>query len=189
MRLKQMERTIEQLKRNKEKTEMRIRTDSKLRTKQNTRLVIWNNTLKFENAKQTTILQKKKIEQKALNDTLSDLKRKEVKERRKYNEMSNTKGGSSRASSAVPRGAAEQNEPMLDRNDSAKGRAQSRQNGRVSSAARLSQTADAHREEEQDKARVEQLNRQIEMNNAEILDNWDQIAIMKRNIFRVVQAR
>lgn len=35
---------------------MRIRTDSKLRTKQNTRLVIWNNTLKFENNKQTVIL-------------------------------------------------------------------------------------------------------------------------------------
>ena len=55
---------------------MRIRTDSKLRTKQNTRLVIWNNTLKFENKKQTVILQKKKIEQKALQDTLNDLKRK-----------------------------------------------------------------------------------------------------------------
>ena len=27
------------------------------------------------------------------------------------------------------------------------------------------------------------------MNNAEILDNWDQIGIIKRNIFRVVQAR
>ena len=69
------------------------------------------------------------------------------------------------------------------------GRAHSRQGGRISSAARLSQTADAQREEELDKTRVEQLNRQIEMNNAEILDNWDQIAIMKRNIFRVVQAR
>ena len=87
--------------------------------------------------------------------------------------MCNTRGGSSRASSAVPRGAAnEQTEPTLDRHDS-KGRAQSRPNGRVSSAARISQTADAQREEDQDKTRVEQLNRQIEMNNAEILDNWD----------------
>ena len=57
------------------------------------------------------------------------------------------------------------------------------------SAARLSHTADLQREEEADKAKVEALNRQIEQNNAEILDNWDQIAILKRNIFRVVQAR
>ena len=27
------------------------------------------------------------------------------------------------------------------------------------------------------------------MNNSEILNNWDQIAIIKRNIFRAVQAR
>ena len=57
------------------------------------------------------------------------------------------------------------------------------------SATRLSHTADLQREEEADKAKVEALNRQIEQNNAEILDNWDQIAILKRNIFRVVQAR
>lgn len=57
-----MERTIEQLQRNKEKTEMRIRTDSKLRTKQNTRLVDWNNRLKFENTKQFTILERKKLD-------------------------------------------------------------------------------------------------------------------------------
>ena len=49
-----------QLRKNKEKTDMRIRTDSKLRTKQNTRLVIWNNTLKLENKKQKVVLKKKK---------------------------------------------------------------------------------------------------------------------------------
>ena len=58
-----MERTIQQLRKNKEKKDMRIRTDIKLRTKQNTRLVIWNNTLKFENKKQTVILETKKIQQ------------------------------------------------------------------------------------------------------------------------------
>jgi len=61
---------------------LRIKTDSKLRTKQNTRLVIWNNTLKFENKKQTVILRKKEIEQKALKAMLDDLKRKEAKVRR-----------------------------------------------------------------------------------------------------------
>ena len=55
-----MESTILQLRKNKEKTDMRIRTDSKLRTKQNTRLVIWNNTLKLENKKQKVVLKKKK---------------------------------------------------------------------------------------------------------------------------------
>ena len=158
MRLRQMERTIDQLKRNKEKTEMRIRTDSKLRTKQNTRLVIWNNTLKFENKKQTVILQKKKIEQKALQDTLNDLKRKEAKERRKYNELMNARGGSSRASSAVHRGG-ESSDPMMERHERSAPRAQSRQGGRMPSATRLSQTADVQREEEADKAKVEALNR------------------------------
>ena len=53
-----------------------------MRTKQNTRLVIWNNTLKFENKKQTVILRKKEIEQKALKSMLDELKRKEAKVRR-----------------------------------------------------------------------------------------------------------
>ena len=100
--------------------------------------------------------------------------------------MLNARGGSSRASSAVHRGESDQ---MLERNDRSGGRSQSRQGGRMPSAARLSHTADLQREEEADKAKVEALNRQIEQNNAEILDNWDQIAILKRNIFRVVQAR
>lgn len=41
---------------------MRHRTDSKLRTKQNTRLIVWNNRLNEENKKQNVILEKKKIE-------------------------------------------------------------------------------------------------------------------------------
>ena len=40
---------------------MRHRTDSKLRTKQNTRLIVWNNRLKEENLKQDVILKNKKI--------------------------------------------------------------------------------------------------------------------------------
>ena len=51
-----MENTIKQLCRNKYKQDMRIRTDSKLRTKQNTRLIVWNNRLKEENAKSFVIL-------------------------------------------------------------------------------------------------------------------------------------
>jgi len=86
-RLKQMERTISQLCKNKEKTDMRIRTDSKLRTKQNTRLIVWNNRLTEENKKQNVILQEKKIEQEKLKDMLNELKRKEARIRRQYNEM------------------------------------------------------------------------------------------------------
>lgn len=149
---------------------MRIRTDIKLRTKQNTRLVIWNNTLKFENKKQTVILETKKIQQQGLQDMLADLKRKEGKVRRSYNDMLAIKAGSSsRASSAIPRGA--DSEAVLDR--ASEKRAQSRQNGRASSAARLSQAADMQKEDEQDKAKIETLKHQIEMNNAEIRDNWD----------------
>ncbi len=51
-----MERTISQLCKNKEKTDVRIRTDSKLRTKQNTRLIVWYNRLTEENKKQNVIL-------------------------------------------------------------------------------------------------------------------------------------
>ena len=146
----------------------------------NTRLVIWNNTLKFEYNKQTMLLQEKKETCKKNQNELNELKRKEAKVRRQYNEMLNQRAGSSsRASSAVNRESKATMEGTI-------GRAQSRQGGRVTSATRL---ADAQKEEEADKARVEQLKRQIEMNNAEILDNWDQIGIIKRNIFRVVQAR
>lgn len=127
-----------------------------MRTKQNTRLVIWNNTLKFENKKQTVLLQLKKNEQKVRQDKLNELKKDETKQRRKFNEMMNARGGSSRASSAVPRGA-ESSENILERDRAA--RAHSRQGGRMSSAARLSQTADALKEEEADKAKVEALNR------------------------------
>ena len=116
----------------------------------------------------------------------------------------NGQGSSSRASSAVPRGAHADSETHLEKTISDKGpRAHSRQHGRVSSAGRLSQAADLAKEEEQDKAKIEQLKvsslysrcfvcdliifeslqRQIEMNNSEILENWDQIAIIKRNIF------
>ena len=56
LRHKQMERTIEQLCNNKAKTDMRNRTDLKLKTKHNTRLIVWNNTLTYENTKQTVLL-------------------------------------------------------------------------------------------------------------------------------------
>ncbi len=86
-RLKQMERTISQLCKNKEKTDVRIRTDSKLRTKQNTRLIVWYNRLTEENKKQNVILQNKKIKQAAEYELLQEKKKEEGRVRRKYNEM------------------------------------------------------------------------------------------------------
>ena len=125
-----MERTIEQLQRNKEKTEMRIRTDSKLRTKQNTRLVDWVNRLKFENTKQYTILERKKLDLIRDQERLQEMKRKEAKVRRQYNEMLERTGNPSRASSAVRRSI--EHEGELHHTASEKTR------GRMSSATRLS---------------------------------------------------
>ena len=87
--MEQMESTILQLRKNKEKTDMRIRTDSKLRTKQNTRLVIWNNTLKLENKKQKVVLKKKKNDLIDRQEELNELKKHESRVRRQYNEMVN----------------------------------------------------------------------------------------------------
>lgn len=191
LRLKQMERTIEQLRKNKEKTEMRIRTDSKLRTKQNTRLVVWNNNLKFENKKQTVILQKKKIEQHDLQEMLNDLKRKEAKVRRQYNEMMNQRaGGSSRASSAVPRGAAAaESQANLDRtHDSAGVRSHSREGGRLSSASRLN-FRDVNTEEEADTAKIDELKKKLAMNSSEVMNNWNNISMLKNEKRMLLEAR
>lgn len=150
-RLKQMERTISQLCKNKEKTDMRIRTDSKLRTKQNTRLIVWNNRLTEENKKQNVILQEKKIEQEKLKDMLNELKRKEGRIRRQYNEMIYQKANnSSRASSAVPRGA--ESDANLERTGT-----MSRTGGRVSSANRINSVAEAAKEDEVDRKKIEEL--------------------------------
>jgi len=176
-RLKQMETTITQLCKQKDKQEMRHRTDSKLRTKQNTRLIVWNNRLKEENMKQKVTLQLKQEGYAVLEEDLATCKREEAKVRRQFNEMTNQRGNQSgRASSAASR-----------RGDSADDRMAGKK-VRTSSATRI-QAGDGVREEEQDKSRIEQLKRQIEMNNVEILDNWEQIAIIKRNIFDAVQAR
>ena len=129
-----MERTIKGLRKTKEKSEISNRTYSKLRTKQNTRLVQWNNMLKFENANQTVTLQKKKIEQKTLQDMLNDLKRRETKVRRQYNEMMQKAGSSSRASSAVNR------DSQAALNDNG---ARARSGVRVTSANKLNAAADA----------------------------------------------
>lgn len=111
---------------------------------------------------------------------LNDLKRREAKVRRQYNEMMQKAGSTSRSNSALNR------DSQAAHNDNG---VRGRSGARATSANKLNAAADAQREEQQDKGRVEQLKRQIEMNNAEILDNWDQIGIIKRNIFRVVQAR
>ena len=60
---------------------------------QNTRLIIWNNTLKFENTKQTVVLQKQRLKCKAAQEMLNELKKEEAKVRRKYNEMVNQRAG------------------------------------------------------------------------------------------------
>jgi len=86
-RLKQMESHITQLNKKKEKSEMRIRTDSKLRTKHNVRLIVWNNRLKEENKKQYVILQKKKKDLEELKEEVNALKRYEAKVRRKFKDM------------------------------------------------------------------------------------------------------
>lgn len=157
-RLKQMERTIEQLRKNKESTDTRIRTDSKLRTKQNERLVIWNNTLKFENKKQTVILEKKKIDLQRDLEKLAEKKREEARVRRQYNEMlSHRAGSSSRASSAKPQNANTTADSDAHFGATGDKRSFSRGNARVSSATRLSQAIDQQKEEEQDKAKIEQL--------------------------------
>ena len=85
--------------------------------------------LKEENKKQNVILEQKKIEKKRIQEELNELKRKEAKVRRQYNEMLNQKTGSSRASSAAQREA--ESDPNLDRTFNAKG-------GRTQSATRIS---------------------------------------------------
>ena len=94
---------------------MRNQTDSKLRTKQNTNLVVWNNNLKFEYKKQCVVFKKKQNELTILQDMLENLKNKERQVRRHYNEMLNTRAGSSRASSARHKGSDSEN--GLDRTD------------------------------------------------------------------------
>ena len=144
-RLKQMETTITQLCKQKDKQEMRHRTDSKLRTKQNTRLIVWNNRLKEENMKQKVTLQLKQEGYAVLEEDLATCKREEAKVRRQFNEMTNQRGNQSgRASSAASR-----------RGDSADDRMAGKK-VRTSSATRI-QAGDGVREEEQDKSRIEQL--------------------------------
>ena len=84
-----MENTIDSLRLTKTKSEMHNRTEIRLKNTQNTRLVIWNNTLKFEYNKQTMLLQEKKETCKKNQNELNELKRKEAKVRRQYNEMLN----------------------------------------------------------------------------------------------------
>ena len=86
-RLKQMEGTITQLCKKKDKQEMRHRADSKLRTKENTRLIVWYNRLKEENKKQKVILKNKNIKYGELVNTLGTNKRDEGRLRRRFNEM------------------------------------------------------------------------------------------------------
>ena len=82
-----MERTIAALRTNTTKNSERIRIENGIKTKENTHLIDDLNRLKFENKKQSVILQKKKEEYKRLEHEQSKL----VKERNmvyhEYNQM------------------------------------------------------------------------------------------------------
>lgn len=63
-----MEEMISQLRINTTKNETRTKNDIKLKTKENTQLIVDLNNLKFENKKQENALQKKQNEKRHLND-------------------------------------------------------------------------------------------------------------------------
>lgn len=75
---KYMEDLITQLKVNTTKNETRTRSDIKLKTKENTQLIVDLNNLKYENKKQRTVMSKKENEDRVLNEKIKDLKRKEA---------------------------------------------------------------------------------------------------------------
>jgi len=66
---------------NTTKNETRTRSDIKLKTKENTQLIVDLNNLKYENKKQRNAMSKKENEENMLNDKIKDLKRKEAQVR------------------------------------------------------------------------------------------------------------
>jgi hypothetical protein len=83
--LKYMEDMITQLRVNTTKNETRTKNDIKLKTKENTQLIVDLNNLKFENKKQENALQKKQNEKRHLNDQIKELKRIEAHLRHELN--------------------------------------------------------------------------------------------------------
>jgi hypothetical protein len=119
---------------NTTKNETRTRSDIKLKTKENTQLIVDLNNLKYENKKQRNAMSKKENEENMLNDKIKDLKRKEAQVRHELSAMQVQKHTTV---------TTEENEPA----DDSKKRQQS-------SKARLAEQA---REDEADKAEIARL--------------------------------
>ena len=163
-----MERTIAALRTNTTKNSERIRIENGIKTKENTHLIDDLNRLKFENKKQSVILQKKKEEYKRLEHEQSKL----VKERNmvyhEYNQMLQ------RREQRVQSGSREDGDRRQE------GRAGSSKGPRSGSAARANN--EQEKQDGIDKAKIQELNQLIEANNQEIIDNWKKISYIKGKI-------
>ena len=163
-----MERTIAALRTNTTKNSERIRIENGIKTKENTHLIDDLNRLKFENKKQSVILQKKKEEYKRLEHDQSKL----VKERNmvyhEYNQMLQ------RREQRVQSGSREDGDRRQE------GRAGSSKGPRQSSAVRANN--EQQKQDDIDKAKIQELNQLIEANNQEIIDNWKKISYIKGKI-------
>lgn len=73
-----MEDMVTQLKVTTTKNETRVRSDIKLKTKENTQLIVDLNNLKFESKKQQNAVLRKISEKEVLEEKIRDLKRKEA---------------------------------------------------------------------------------------------------------------
>ena len=85
--LKYMEDLITLLKVNTTKNETRTRSDIKLKTKENTQLIIDLNNLKYESKKQQNMQERKHQELLGINEEIKALKRKEAALRHEFNGM------------------------------------------------------------------------------------------------------
>jgi hypothetical protein len=117
---------------NTTKNETRTRSDIKLKTKENTQLIVDLNNLKYENKKQRNAMSRKENEERVLNDKIKDLKRKEAVLRHEFSALQVQKNTT----------ASEENEPADD------------EKKRYSSKARVAEQA---REDEADKAEIARL--------------------------------
>lgn len=117
---------------NTTKNETRTRSDIKLKTKENTQLIVDLNNLKYENKKQRNAMSRKENEERVLNDRIKDLKRKEAALRHEFSALQVQKNTT----------ASEENEPADD------------EKKRYSRKARVAEQA---REDEADKAEIARL--------------------------------
>jgi hypothetical protein len=117
---------------NTTKNETRTRSDIKLKTKENTQLIVDLNNLKYENKKQRNAMSRKENEERVLNDKIKDLKRKEAVLRHEFSALQVQKNTT----------ASEENEAADD------------EKKRYSSKARVAEQA---REDEADKAEIARL--------------------------------